>query len=152
EVLDHLLLAADHHAVTAFEAPHTAAGAHVHVVNLLRCELFGALDVVNVIRVSAIDENVACLQMGQQVSDSFVNDCGGNHQPQCPRFLELFQKIRKRSCSRCAILRQFVHCLRRQVENHTLMTSLDQSPHHVGAHSSQSYHSKLHKRSSSEDK
>src|SRR5215470_1159218 len=63
EVLNHVLFAANHHAITTFEAPHTATGAYVHVVNLLSCELPGALDVVNVIRIAAVDENVACLQM-----------------------------------------------------------------------------------------
>ena len=33
EMLDDARLAADHHAVTALQAPHAAAGPHVHVVD-----------------------------------------------------------------------------------------------------------------------
>src|SRR5262249_49577777 len=71
-----------------------------------------------------------------------------NHQPHCPRFFELFQEIRKRSCAHCALLRQFAHGVRRQVEDNAVVPLLDQTSRHVGAHSSQSYHSTMHKRSS----
>jgi len=77
-----------------------------------------------------------CLQVGQQVSDSLVDDCRGNHQPHCPRLFELFQEIRKRSCSYRIFLRQFAYRFRRHVEHHAFVASLDQSPHHVGPHSS----------------
>src|SRR5258707_1214371 len=63
EVLNHFFLAADHHAVATVQAPHTAAGAHVDVVDALRGEIFGTLDVVNVVRISAVDQNVARFQM-----------------------------------------------------------------------------------------
>src|SRR5208337_3837825 len=33
ESLDDLVLPANHHAVTALQAPHSAAGAHVHIVD-----------------------------------------------------------------------------------------------------------------------
>jgi hypothetical protein len=42
-------LAADHHAVTALQAPHAAARADVDVVNALRRQLLGAPDVVDVV-------------------------------------------------------------------------------------------------------
>ena len=98
-MLNYFLLAADHHAVTTLQAPNAAAGAHVHVVNLLRCELLGARDVVNVIRIPAVDENVPWFHVGKQLSDGLINDCCRNHQPRCPRFLELFHEVLERSCS-----------------------------------------------------
>src|SRR5215467_5694049 len=55
EMLDDILLAADHHAVATFETPHAAAGTHVHVVDLLGCEILRALYVIDVVRVSAVN-------------------------------------------------------------------------------------------------
>src|SRR5262249_23345149 len=148
-LLTRVLPPADHHAVTPFEAPNTAAGAYIHVVDALRCEFLGAANVVDIVGVSAIDEDVACLEVGRQVGDGFVDGRRGNHQPHCPRLFELFQEVRKRSCSHCAFLRQFAHRFRRQIEDNAVVPLLDQTSRHVGAHSSESYHSKLHKRSSS---
>ncbi len=62
---DHVLFAADHHAVAALEAPDAAAGAYVHVVNLFRGEFLGAADVVYVIGIAAVDQNVAGFEIGQ---------------------------------------------------------------------------------------
>src|ERR1700685_2547818 len=37
EVLNDIVFAANHHAVTAFQAPNPAAGAHIRIVNLQFC-------------------------------------------------------------------------------------------------------------------
>ena len=42
------------------------------------------------------------------------------------------------------LLGQVLHHLRRPVEDHALMTTRDQPPHHVRAHAPQSDHSELH--------
>src|SRR5215469_1597686 len=68
-----------------------------------------------------------------------------------PRFCEFFHEIRKRSCSGRAFMRQFADRFWRDVEHHALVTFLQQPPRHVGAHSSQSYHSELHKFSCSKN-
>ena len=67
EVLDHVVFAADHHAVAALQAPHTAAGPHVHVMDLLRRQFLGAPDVIDVIGIAAVDEDVVRLEIGQQI-------------------------------------------------------------------------------------
>ena len=54
-------LAADHQAVAALQAPDAAAGADIGVVNAARLQLLGAANVVDVIRVAAIDDDVALL-------------------------------------------------------------------------------------------
>ena len=59
EALHDLVLAADHQAVAALEAPDAAARAHVDVVEALRREALGARDVVLVVRVAAVDDGVA---------------------------------------------------------------------------------------------
>ena len=80
-MFDHIVFAADHHAVAAFQAPHTTAGADVHIVDPLGCELFCAANVIDVVGIPAVDEGVARLKMGQQVSNCLVNHCCWNHQP-----------------------------------------------------------------------
>ena len=99
-MLDHLLLAANHHAVAALQAPHTAAGAHINVVNLSGREFLCAPNVVDVVGVSAVDEDVACFEMRQQVGDGLVDNRRRNHQPYRPRFLKLLDQIGQRICSR----------------------------------------------------
>src|SRR2546422_2714865 len=42
EVLDHLRLTPNHHAVPALQAPNTTAGPHVHIVDPLRRQFPGA--------------------------------------------------------------------------------------------------------------
>ena len=79
ETLDHLALATDHHAVTPFQAPHTSAGAHIHIVDLSGSELLCPPDIVHVIRIASVDENVSRLKVRQKVSDRAVNNCGRNH-------------------------------------------------------------------------
>src|SRR5438552_28110 len=61
EVLDHLRLAADHLAVAALQAPDAAAGADIDIMQALRLQLGGAADVVDVVRVAAVDDDVPLL-------------------------------------------------------------------------------------------
>ena len=50
--------AADHFAVAALESPNAAAGANVDVVNALGQEVFRAADVVDVVRIAAVDKDI----------------------------------------------------------------------------------------------
>ena len=59
-----VVLAADHLAVAALQAPDAAAGADVDVVDALGLQLRGAADVVEVVGVAAVDDDVAGLQGG----------------------------------------------------------------------------------------
>ena len=94
-MLHHVLFPADHHAVTAFQAPHAAAGAHIHVMDLLLREFLGAPNVVYVVGIPAIDNDVPGLQVRQQVGDRPVYSRGGNHQPHRTRFLESLHQVLK---------------------------------------------------------
>src|SRR5712691_11226755 len=58
EALDDVVLAADHHAVPALQAPDAAARAHVDVVNALRRELLRPTDIVDVVGIAAVDQDV----------------------------------------------------------------------------------------------
>ena len=59
-------------------------------------------------------------------------------------FVELLHEVRERGGADRLLLDQLLHRFRRPVEDHALMASLEQPPHHVGAHSAESDHSELH--------
>src|SRR5262245_19993895 len=67
-----LLRPANHHAVAALQAPDAAAGADINVVDPLRHQLVGAADVIYVVRVAAVDEDVAALEVRHEVGDGLV--------------------------------------------------------------------------------
>ena len=69
---------ADHQAVAAFESPHPAAGAAVHVVNVLGDQPFGPGDVIAVIGVAAVDDRVAGLQQRESSSRVESTMAAGN--------------------------------------------------------------------------
>src|SRR5580704_15212878 len=75
EVMDHALLATNHHAITALQSPHSAARPHVHVVNPSRREVFGAPDIIHIIGITAVDEDIFRLKKWQKVSDGFLHGC-----------------------------------------------------------------------------
>src|ERR1700730_2133529 len=54
--------AANHHAIPALQPPDTAARSYVDVVNFLLPEFLGAPDIIDVVRIPAINEDVAGLQ------------------------------------------------------------------------------------------
>ena len=113
-------------------------------MDLLRGEFLGAADVVHIVGVAAVDEDVAGLQIGQEFGDGCVHDCRRDHQPDCPRLVELLDEVLQRGGSHRLLLDQFFHRFRRPVEDHALVACLEQPPHHVGAHSAQADHSELH--------
>src|SRR3972149_5462566 len=59
EVGDDFFLAADHHAVADLETPDAAAGAGVNKMQSLLFEFFGAPNRIFIIRIAAVDEDVA---------------------------------------------------------------------------------------------
>jgi len=61
--LDDLDFAANHHAITSLQTPDSSAGSHIDVVNLARSEFICPPDVIDVIRVPAVNEYVALLEM-----------------------------------------------------------------------------------------
>ncbi len=80
----------------------------------------------------------------QEIGDAPVDHCGRHHEPQRPRLFQFLHEIRQRRCPDGFLLRHLLHCFRRHVEDHTLMAALEQAPHHVGTHPTESDHSELH--------
>ena len=71
EVIHRLLLAADHHAIAALDAPDAAGRAAIDVANALLGELLGAADVVFVEGIAAIDDDVVRLQQAAEMPRPF---------------------------------------------------------------------------------
>ena len=60
------LFAADHHAITAFQTPDAAAGAHIHIMNFFRRQFPARADVIDIVGIAAVNEDVAGGQQRQQ--------------------------------------------------------------------------------------
>src|SRR5262249_49840671 len=131
----------NHHAVAALEAPHTAAGPDVDVVNLAGREVFRAFDIVDVVGISTVDENVPWFEMGQEIGNGLVDNCRWNHQPECSRRLEFIHEISQRICSYRLVLDQVRHRFGGPVKHNAAMSVPDQPADHVGAHAAKSDHS-----------
>src|SRR5271155_4544316 len=93
QVLDDVGLAANHLAVTAFEAPDAAGGADVGLANAFGFQLFGAANVVDVVGVAAINDDVALVKLGGQVRERRIHGEGRDHQPYGARLGELLDKF-----------------------------------------------------------
>src|SRR5262245_49585754 len=72
---------ADHFAITAFESPHAPARSDIDIVNALGFELTGTANVINVVRIAAIDDDVILLHASYKIMESRINNSRRNHQP-----------------------------------------------------------------------
>src|SRR5882762_2837121 len=79
KMADSIIFAANHLAVAALQSPHAAAGADINIVNAFCRKLLGAANVVDVIRVPAVDDDVAGLQLWCQVMQGGIDYAGRNH-------------------------------------------------------------------------
>jgi hypothetical protein len=55
--------AANHQTVPAFDSPDAPAHARIKVINATRLQRFRAPNVVDVMRVAAVDDYIACLEV-----------------------------------------------------------------------------------------
>jgi hypothetical protein len=89
---DRLDLTANHHAVAALQAPDSAAGADIDVVDAFRGECLGATDVVDIVGITAVDEDVVGFQMRHDVSDRLVHTAAGTISHTVRGFSSLFTR------------------------------------------------------------
>src|SRR5690348_6504689 len=87
---------ANHHAIAAFEPPDAAARADVSVIDFFAGEIFGAANVVDVIGITAVDDDVASFEKWSQLMQRIVDHSGGNHEPNGTGFRELFREFVER--------------------------------------------------------
>ena len=144
EVLHDIGVAADHHAIAAFQPPNAAAGADVDEMNVPGFELLRPANIVNVIRVAAVDQNVAGFKMRQQIGDDAIHGSGRYHQPDNARLDQFLDEVRGGSGTDGFFLHKFRYGVCRSIVDDTLMAALQQAPHHVSAHPAEADHSELH--------
>jgi hypothetical protein len=114
--------ASDHHAVAALETPGPATGPNIHVMDSLGSESLCPTDVVNVVGIAAIDQDVTRFEIGCNVSDGIVHECGRDHQPDGSRSFELLNKILERRRSDSLVFHQLFNRSGRPIEGDTIMT------------------------------
>src|SRR5882724_4333647 len=140
--------AADHHAIAAIDAPNAAAGSDVHVIDAFGFQLPCTADVIFEIGIAAIDDGVAALHSIRQGLDSlFGRIAGWDHDPGCPRRLEIADELVERCGTQCSLTYKFLDWIGAAIGNHQLMPAAQHSARHIRAHFSQTYHSELHVRS-----
>ena len=144
EVLHDFDVAADHHAITALKPPDAAARADVDIMNALGCQVLGPANIVDVIGIAAVNENVAALEMGQQLGDNIIHYAGRHHQPDGARLGEFLDEVREQRGADGLLLHQLRHCVCRSVAYDALMAAPQEATHHIPAHPAKADHSELH--------
>src|SRR5207302_3434882 len=144
EMLDHLPRASDHLAITPFQAPDAAACAHIDIVDSALPELFGTPDIVNVVGISAIDQNVASLQFGNELFDRGIHARRRYHHPDRPRRRHFLDKLFERGCSFSSLIGHLLNVLGMSVEDDALMLGPQQAQAHIAPHAPEADHSDLH--------
>ena len=82
ELLNYVPFSADHHAVTTFQSPDAAACAHVDIMNSFRGQFLRATNVIDVVRIAAVDDRVARFQWLGKCRDGFFSRrTGWEHDP-----------------------------------------------------------------------
>src|SRR5689334_18787902 len=141
-----ILLTTDHLAVTTLEPPNTATRSHVDVMNTFRAQHLCATNVVDVIRVTTVDDHVVRSHLSDKFIKHRVDQRGRNHQPDRARRLELRDKTAERRIAGCTLVDKRLHGFRIAIVNNTLVTAAQQASHHVGAHAAEPNHSDLHEK------
>src|SRR6266571_4269993 len=78
EMLDDLLLTANHQAVTALEAPDASTRSAVHIVNTLALKLGSAPNIIVVVGITAIDDDVPWCEMRNNGFQQRIRDVTSN--------------------------------------------------------------------------
>src|SRR6266852_5044378 len=81
EVLDDILLTANHQAVTALETPDASTRSSVNVVNALGFKLSSAPNIIVVVGITAIDDDVAWCEMWNDGFQCRIYRGSRHHQP-----------------------------------------------------------------------
>ena len=143
-------LPADHQAVAAFQAPHATARAAVDVMDALGLEVARAPAVIAEVRIPAVDDDVVFLQMRHECLDDLVRHSGRNHNPRSAGLFQFCGEFLERGGADRTVFDQRRHGVRMCVIDNASVSVPHEAPHDVGAHASESDHSKLHKLFSSE--
>ena len=145
ELLNYVPFSADHHAVTTFQSPDAAACAHVDIMNSFRGQFLCATNVIDVVRIAAVDDRVARFQWFGKCRDGFFSRrTGWEHDPEGARCAELFNEFLERVGRRWTFFRECINVFPVSVEHNALMPALSQASRHVSTHPAKANHSNLH--------
>ena len=135
KLLDGFFRAAEHHAVTALQAPDAAAGADVHVVDAFIFKFLRAADVILEIGVAAINQDVARGKFASQLVNSlFRRAAGRDHHPRDLRFAEFAGKIVDRGRRDRAFTGDFLDIVGAKIGDYHFVPTAHQTTRHVRAH------------------
>ncbi len=95
-------------------------------------------------RVAAVDDDVAGVQMRLEVGDGRVDDRGRDHQPDRARLRERGHERANRVGPGRAFSSQRLHRVRGTIEDDALVAAAHEPPHHVAAHAPETDHAELH--------
>jgi hypothetical protein len=123
-----------------------AGGADVDEVEALEQERLGAVHVVPVVAVAAVDDRVAGLEVLDELVDDLLDERRRHHDPDRARLVELPHQVRERARAGGALGPELRHGVRIDVEDDDLVPVLHQAARHVCAHPPESDHSQLHGR------
>ena len=118
------------------------------VADLVKDQAIGADSLIDLVKKlekpRAVWLMVPAAVVDQTVSDHLVHHRRRDHQPEGARPVQFLHEVGERRGADRFFLDELRHGLRRAVEDHALMASLEEAPYHVGTHAAQSYHSELH--------
>ena len=140
-----VLFAADHQAVTARFTSHTAAGADIEVVHAGVAQTFCPAHVVSIERITAVDDDVAVLQVGHERLDRLIDNAGRYHEPNRAWARELGDEFFNRSGTNSTVGLQCSNGFWTHIVDDARVAMLHQASHHAGSHAAESDHSELHR-------
>ena len=150
QVLYDFEFSTDHHAIPALKPPHSAARTDIHIVNMFCGQVIRTSDIIDVVRVTSVDQRVTGVEARHKLGDRFFDRTRRYHQPNRSRLLQFLHQIRQVGRAYGVLFDQFLDWLRRSIEDDTLVPALKKAPCHVGSHPAQADHSELHTRSYSD--
>ena len=143
EVLDDFVLAADHHAISALQAPYAAAGSDIHIMDSLGRNVLGAADIVDVVGIAAVDDGVAFFKKREEVVDGGIHRSRWHHKPNGARGFELGNEIREGCRAGRAFFDKGVNGGLRAVEDSGFVAVAKKTEDHIGPHAAEADHTEL---------
>ncbi|MCY1355760.1 hypothetical protein D9M69_421960 [compost metagenome] len=145
EALNRLGIAADHHAVTALQAPDTAGGTDVDVVQAFFRQGLRPADIVFIEGVAAVDDGIAGIEQGAQGVDGFFGRrASWQHDPDRTRPGQAGDQRRQIGDARGALCSQGFDKGGIAIVNNGGVPVEHQAPRNIAAHAAQSNNPELH--------
>jgi hypothetical protein len=138
-------VAADHQAISAFQAPHAAACAGVDIKDAFFLQRLGAPDIVLIKGVAAVDDDVSGFeQLAERHHRLFGDVARRKHHPHHARLFELGDKAGQILTAFGAGLDQRLDGTGLLIEDDAAMAGPHQPPRDVAAHAAETDDADLH--------